>query len=48
MRIDKRLALLLVGLFLVLYGIASFGLPLGILVPLVALIAGIAVLVTNW
>lgn len=48
MRLDKRLGWLLVGLWLVLWGLSGLGLSLGILLPILALIAGLVVLFTHW
>jgi hypothetical protein len=48
MKINQRIALLLVALFLVLYGLSGLGLSTGIILPLVALAAGVVLAITEW
>jgi hypothetical protein len=48
MKINQRIALLLVALFLVLYGLSGLGLSTGIILPLVALAAGVVLAIAEW
>lgn len=48
MSISQRIALLLVASWLILFGLSGFGLSLGILIPLLALVAGVALLIAEW
>ncbi|MEX0788874.1 MAG: hypothetical protein WD040_08780 [Anaerolineales bacterium] len=45
MRITRNIGFLLLGIFLILYGLSGLGLGLGIIVALVALVAGIFILI---
>ena len=48
MKINQRSALLLVALFLVLYGLSGLGISTGIILPLVALAAGVVLAIAEW
>lgn len=39
----KVMGMILLAAFLILYGLAGLGVPLGIIVPIVALLAGVVV-----
>lgn len=45
MAITRNIGMLLLAIFLILYGLSGLGLGLGILVALVALVAGIFILI---
>ncbi|MFP3853281.1 MAG: hypothetical protein ACLFWD_03185 [Anaerolineales bacterium] len=48
MSINQRIALLLVAIWLILFGLSGLGLDMGILVALLALVAGIVLLIAEW
>ena len=48
MSISQRIALILVAVFLILFGLSGLGLDLGIVVALMALVAGIVLLIAEW
>ena len=48
MNISQRIALLLVAIWLIIFGLSGLGLNMGILVPLLALVAGIVLLIAEW
>ena len=45
MTITRNIGMLLLAIFLILYGLSGLGLGVGILVALVALVAGIFILI---
>ena len=48
MNINQRIALILVAIFLIIFGLSGLGLDLGILVALMALVSGIVLLIAEW